>query len=167
MAINTKQLTDIEKLAIEKLIDTGSTIDVITKKLNRSSFSKAVQNHIDAYQKNNNEVFDTDNTNTPKEIYDQAINRIVKGGLPAHMADSMVQKAISRFKKEGKKIETAEQLKDDALAHISAGDLIAFTSDSGDRGVAIMTEAATQRADDSRKMTRQSSGEHIFKPKGE
>ena len=99
-----------------------------------------------------------------------AKRRLGQAGLKDTDIAKVIDLAINKFAKIGKRFKDDNELYTECIRQMKAGEFMIKKSQGGRDGVAIMTPAASQRTDDSSKSRRSAStrytSENIFRPNG-
>lgn len=107
-------------------------------------------------------------TQEDKTIMSRAREKLLDAGLIEKDADRLVYSAMEVCKKNNIVVKTADHLFGVCVNRMKAGDFITKRTKGGNKGVAIMSGAASARADESRKdvgqrVSRSARG-HVFDP---
>lgn len=147
-------LSEVEKNAIENMVNKGLAISTIKKKLKRTT--KEIDQYIESV--------------SPQAT----INPLVKSGTLARLAKAGLHggEAVDLMNRTLKKIEdtsslSTEELYNACIANIGARELIKTTSDTGNAGVAVMTGEASAIDNNTERqsnLSRKAEGV-IFRPK--
>jgi hypothetical protein len=94
--------------------------------------------------------------------------RLSQAGLKDNDITKVLELAITRFAKLGRKFKDDNELYTECIRQMKAGEFMIKKSQGGRDGVAIMTPAASQKMDDSSKRNNYSrySEKNIYKPFG-
>ena len=97
------------------------------------------------------------------------VSRMLRqAGLKDNDIHKVLDLAISRFVKIGRQFKDENELYTECIRQMKAGEFMIKKTQGGNDGVAIMTPAASQRADDGSRKGNYSrySDSNIFRPKG-
>jgi hypothetical protein len=156
-------LTDVEKFAIQGMLEQSMSVTKIATKLRRSD--SVVRKFIDENLKNTETFIDNEEGFMPADVEKALHKRLLQAGL----AEMDAKSTIKRMKgKMTKKVEMSDANIDGlvriALGMASVKDLLITKAQGGQKGVAIMTEGASQRFDDiSGKRRPRDVKDHIFR----
>jgi len=157
------RLSLVEKYAIQQMLHDNMTTEEIASILNRSQ--KSVQNYIDGeldqihehiakakMQEVSSDSVNTElQTNIGESDIEKAYRQLVHAGLLEKDADWVIAKTIKDFNESERQIINADHLFSECVKRMKAGHFMQKRTLGGNKGVAIMSGAASARTDDSLK----------------
>jgi hypothetical protein len=156
-------LSNLEKYAIDGMLQEGLDIDTIKNTMGRGTTSRVVENYIGEKAKNATIQFEKDNADSsfreknlfkdPQPVvpevnvdydHEAVLRKMAAAGIHGEDALRLISKALPKF--NNRKAETSE-VYGEALRHVGPRELMIRSSHGGDEGIAIMTESAAYRGE--------------------
>ncbi len=182
MSVKKGSLTQFEKFAIIGMFYEGVDPEEMKVLLNRAESSQVIEKYLVTYkekiEKQAAEKATSDRRNkvdkaakTKKEPLDQDYNvsydhqavlrKMSMAGIHGEDALRLIQKALPKF--ENRKAEVNE-IYNEAMSKVGARELMIRDSNTGSRGVAVMTEAASGKGEHIRNKVRNHTPDYVFSP---
>jgi len=169
-------LSDMEKYTIKGMILDRVPDDKIKESLNRSPTSKVVNDFLDSQraeletannatvvQSGDNFVVSTDKPEFDQNLYEATFNELMKKeGMTKDKARELIKNSLEEVTQE----TDSQKAADVAVQRTTAGDVMIKEAEMGQRGIAAMTQAASERADEAKKAAPTFHHPSVFQPKG-
>jgi len=158
------KLSSTEEFAIKGMFRDGLSESEIVVQLNRSPRSKIVEDYLKGMEPNY-QVALPDSIPTKEEfdedLYASTLKELMNRGIAKKHAIDLIQNSLDQIQDEADPKEASKL----ATNRVLAKDLMINEAAQGQKGVAVMTQAATERADEAKKSYRDKQHPAVFRPK--
>lgn len=159
-------LTELEKFAIRGMVGENKNVDEIKELLDRSQGSRVIENFINEEELLTKEKSEEDHIMSEwKDVIQQTINNLVKGGVDRLDAEKTVHDTIKHHIDLENSTPEPDTIQSAITKHNkTARDLMKRKTENGQSGVTTMTGAASQKGRPTNTQESRYARGNIFNP---
>ncbi len=154
------ELTNVDKIAIESLINEGYSPNYIRSQFEDDKQEVAVKYATKMKRKRDKTVAIKPEEPPVKEFDKPALlNRLAKAGIHGEVAERLIKKALPNVSSK----PPVDEIYNEVIRNIGPRELMVTTTEGGNKGVAVMTSAASAKGEKIGEKNPQEK-KYVFKP---